>query len=63
MKVIVLAHAIAADFESHIPVIAPHIWKRSLAELSKADEAFVRRVALVILAAALTVIWTVTEIT
>ena len=57
MKVIVLA------LESLFPVIAPHLWKRSLAELSKADEAFVRRVALVILAAALTVIWTVTEIT
>ena len=63
MKVIVLALAFAAVFESFFPVIAPHLWKRSLAELSKADEAFVRRVALVILAAALTVIWTVTEIT
>lgn len=63
MKVIVLALAFAAVLESLFPVIAPHLWKRSLAELSKADEALVRRVALVILAAALTVIWTVTEIT
>ena len=57
MKVIILALAFMCVFESLMPLSLPEIWQKALREMAAADPDMVRKVAAVVLAAGLAVIW------
>lgn len=57
MKVIILALAFMCVFESLMPLLLPEIWQKALREMAAADSDMVRKVAAVVLAAGLAVIW------
>ncbi len=57
MKVIVLALAFMCVFESLMPLVLPETWQRALREMANADAATVRKIAAVVMAAGLAVIW------
>ena len=57
MKVIILALAFMCVFESLMPLLLPATWQKALREMAAADPDKVRKVAAVVLAAGLAVIW------
>ena len=57
MKVIILALAFMCVFESLMPLLLPETWQKALREMVAADPDMVRKVAAVVLAAGLAVIW------
>ena len=57
MKVIILALAFMCVFESLMPLLLPEAWQKALREMAAADPDMVRKVAAVVLAAGLAVIW------
>lgn len=57
MKVIILALAFMCVFESLMPLLLPETWRKALREMAAADPDMVRKVAAVVLAAGLAVIW------
>lgn len=57
MKVIVLALAFMCVFESLMPLVLPEAWQRALREMAGADPVMVRKIAAVVMAAGLAVIW------
>ena len=57
MKVIILALAFMCVFERLMPLFLTETWQKALREMAAADPDMVRKVAAVVLAAGLAVIW------
>ncbi len=61
MKVILLALGFMIVFEGIFPLIAPGLWQRSLAQISRVPPETVRRAAMILVAFGLAWIWLLTS--